>query len=292
MTKGASVSHIVCESCIVARFGSLAVALHSAMRIGENRAMQTESEVALRRPLWQRRAFRRSVRCAGLGVMLAWLGAIAAAIAFSWQPPVAALGAALLLALAAFGLVLWLNRKLERLIRDEPLPPVLQARLLAAQPKLGAAGVARIERGLRQFFLACYRSHPDDVAMPSVAAASVWHDCTQSAGYARWCERSVGHVVEYAPATTVLGCDAATNDALRRAWYWACSEEGIDPRRPTRLPTLFALDADLATSSGCEGRSGAGLACAAPRGRFVAANFTDPRFAGRSVDFGGAETST
>ena len=40
----------------------------------------------------------------------------------------------------------------------------------------------------------------------------------------------------------VLGKDPKRNDGLRRTWYWACKEESIDPRKPSRLPLLFALD--------------------------------------------------
>jgi hypothetical protein len=42
-----------------------------------------------------------------------------------------------------------------------------------------------------------------------------------------------------------LGKSATRNDGLRRAWYWACKEESINPRAPTRLPLLFALDKKL-----------------------------------------------
>ena len=37
---------------------------------------------------------------------------------------------------------------------------------------------------------------------------------------------------------------------LRRAWYWSCKEEAIDPRKPSRLPLLFALDSSLAVAGG------------------------------------------
>ena len=47
-----------------------------------------------------------------------------------------------------------------------------------------------------------------------------------------------------------LGSDGAANDGLRRAWFFACREEAIDPRRPTRLPLLFALDAKLGIPGG------------------------------------------
>ena len=40
------------------------------------------------------------------------------------------------------------------------------------------------------------------------------------------------------------------NSGLRRCWWQACREEHIDPRKPTRLPLLFALDARLGIAGG------------------------------------------
>jgi hypothetical protein len=48
----------------------------------------------------------------------------------------------------------------------------------------------------------------------------------------------------------VLGRDPKRNDGLRRTWYWACKEESIDPRKPSRLPLLFALDKKFGIAGG------------------------------------------
>ena len=46
-------------------------------------------------------------------------------------------------------------------------------------------------------------------------------------------------------------CSARRNNAgLRRAWWHACKEENIDPRNPTRLPLLFALDGKFSIADG------------------------------------------
>jgi len=64
-----------------------------------------------------------------------------------------------------------------------------------------------------------------------------------------WCERTLGRFLHHLPAER-LGSDAAANDGLRRAWFFACKEEAINPRKPTRLPLLFALDAKLGIAGG------------------------------------------
>jgi hypothetical protein len=50
--------------------------------------------------------------------------------------------------------------------------------------------------------------------------------------------------------TTSTARATTQRDGLRRAWYWACRAEGIDPRKPSRLPLLFALDATLGIAGG------------------------------------------
>ena len=40
------------------------------------------------------------------------------------------------------------------------------------------------------------------------------------------------------------------NAGLLRTWGLTCHEENIDPRRPTRLPLLFALDAKFNIAGG------------------------------------------
>ena len=57
-------------------------------------------------------------------------------------------------------------------------------------------------------------------------------------------------LLELIDAAEVLGCDARRNDGLRRTWYWACREESINPRQPSRLPLLFALDTKLGIAGG------------------------------------------
>lgn len=40
------------------------------------------------------------------------------------------------------------------------------------------------------------------------------------------------------------------NDGLRRAWHRAWCDKAINPRRPTRLPLLIALDGKLGIKGG------------------------------------------
>src|SRR4029078_10825439 len=67
--------------------------------------------------------------------------------------------------------------------------------------------------------------------------------------YADWCDRTLGRFLHHIPAER-LGSDAKANDGLRRAWVWACRDETVAPRKPSRLPLLFALDTKLGVAGG------------------------------------------
>jgi hypothetical protein len=47
-----------------------------------------------------------------------------------------------------------------------------------------------------------------------------------------------------------LGVSRQHNAGLRRVWWHACKQEQLDPRRASRLPLLFALDAKLGIPDG------------------------------------------
>ena len=93
---------------------------------------------------------------------------------------------------------------------------------------------------------------------------------------------------------SALGSDAKTNDGLRRAWFFACKDEAINPRKPSRLPLLFALDAKLGVAGGLvySPRAAAAAAerhrTAAPRRSATAADFGDASFSGDAGAMGGA----
>ena len=73
------------------------------------------------------------------------------------------------------GCIQRINAARERYIREAPLPRFLQRKLREAYPQLSAKDGELVERGLRQFFLACLRSR-QFVAMPSQAVDALWHE--------------------------------------------------------------------------------------------------------------------
>ena len=114
----------------------------------------------------------------------------------------------------------------------------------------GLTDTELVERGLRQYFLAYHRSKGQFFAMPSKAVDAAWHELMMhTAAYQACCELTLRRFLHHTPVEAP-GMKADRNDALRRTWFWACRDEGINPRLPTRLPLLFALDAKLGRAGG------------------------------------------
>ena len=135
-------------------------------------------------------------------------------------------------------------------VREARLPTFLGAKLMAKYPQLTPRDVDLVLHGLRQFFMAYLRGGCKFVAMPSRVVDEAWHEfILHTRGYESWCSTAFGKLLHHMPAE-VLGRDPTRNDGLRRTWFWACKEESINPRSPSRLPLLFALDKKLGIEGG------------------------------------------
>lgn len=189
-------------------------------------------------------------------------------------------------------LAAWMRWRRERFIREQPLPQFLKRKLRETYPHLQHKDAELVERGLRQFFLACQRSNRKFVAMPSRVVDAMWHEfIVHTQAYKDWCNLALGHFLHHTPAEA-LGVHADRNDGLRRAWWWACKDEAIDPRQPTRLPLLFALDTKLGIANGfhylpdCHngtpGRDDSG-------GVHCGTSFSDGSASGDGDEFGGSD---
>ena len=246
---------------------------------------------------WQRWALRNAGSVAAV-LGLLWIVGVAGEAAGAWRPRGLVLGVALAAAFAALTLALWVHWRRERAVREAAIPQFLKRKLRENYPQLSGKDCDLVERGLRQFFYACLRSRRRFVAMPSKAVDTLWHEfILHTRGYRAWCDLTLGRFLDHTPAEA-LGPRVSSNDGLRRAWYWACRDEAIDPRRPSRLPLLFALDAKLALADGyvyqadCVSR-GPFIAGSETRagGSYCGADFANSSFGGDAGSFGGSESS-
>ncbi|MCX9155967.1 hypothetical protein OPU71_07485 [Niveibacterium sp. 24ML] len=122
----------------------------------------------------------------------------------------------------------------------------------------------KVFRALRQYFLICLDARGRFVSMPSQAVDDAWHEFILfTRNYEQFCRRAFGRMLHHTPAEAMSSPTLPT-EGIRRAWRLACKREGIDPRKPDRLPLLFALDAELGIADGfrysldCERNPGSG----------------------------------
>jgi len=246
---------------------------------------------------WYRFALRHAAWFKWL-LMAAWAVAFAGAATGAWQARGNWAGFLFASVVAALLVAGWARWQRDRVIREAPLPQFLKRKLCERYPRLSRKDAELVERGLRQFFMACNRSPRRFVAMPSRAVDSMWHEfILHTQAYRDWCDLALGRFLHHTPAEA-LGTRATHNDGLRRAWFWCCKDEAIDPRQPTRLPLLFALDGKLEIANGfryvpdCNDiqrkseQGGDGNA-----GAYCGTSFSDGSASGDSGDFGGAESS-
>lgn len=148
----------------------------------------------------------------------------------------------------------WFNssRRLRRaeFIRTYRWPPGLLDRLSRKHPSLHRKETALVAHGLRHFFLAYLMSGRQFVSMPSQVADDLWHEfILYTREYKSFCDKAFGAFLHHTPAVA-LGENQKDDDGLWRVWWHCCREESINPRNPTRLPLLFALDAKLKIPNG------------------------------------------
>ncbi|PLC06676.1 hypothetical protein CY658_06590 [Variovorax sp. RO1] len=240
--------------------------------------------------------FRRRIAVALWAQRLTVVGGIAWLL-FGWHNGAGSVAFVLFAGFAFVATLAWVEKSMRRqFIREARLPPFLIGKLRAAHPQLSPRDAELVLRGLRQFFMAHLRSDRKFVAMPSRVVDTAWHEfILHTQAYQTWCQAAFGRLLHHSPAE-VLGQDARRNDGLRRTWYWACKEESIDPRKPARLPLLFALDIKFAIAGGfhyipdcrtIERATGSDAHCGSSFGD----SSSDSGSSGDAGGFGGSEAS-
>lgn len=122
---------------------------------------------------------------------------------------------------------------------------------LMKEHNLSRKDAALVARGLRQFFVAYLMGKKKRVSMPSQIVDDLWHEfILYTREYDAFCRRAFGQFLHHSPATGLTDETTNANEGLRRVWRYSCVYESIDPRNPTRLPLLFALDAKLGIANG------------------------------------------
>lgn len=193
---------------------------------------------------------------------------------------------------SAIALALWRRQVAlarEAHIREFELPRGLFDRLRKHHPALSPKDCQLVAHALRQYFLTYLKSGRQPVSMPSQVVDDLWHEfILYTKHYQAFCRRAFGRFLHHTPAVVLRGGARAANAGLRRCFWFACHEEHINPRQPTRLPLLFAIDAKLAIPGGFHYVPDCSLGQDRRRGDNGSATYCAGDFADGSVD-GGTE---
>ena len=137
------------------------------------------------------------------------------------------------------------RRRREAFIDSYPYGKFLDQRLSAQRPELSPEQREQVFDGLRDYFHLCNTAGQRMVAMPSQAVDDAWHEFILfTRQYEQFCRNAFGRFLHHTPAEAMPSPTAAGN-GIKRTWRLACARENIDPKKPYRLPRLFALDALL-----------------------------------------------
>jgi hypothetical protein len=175
-------------------------------------------------------------------------------------------------------------------IRSYVFPRGLFDALRQRHPQLTQKDCQLVALALRQFFGAYLAGGRRRVSMPSQVADDLWHAfILNTRTYQVFCREAFGGFMHHTPAAT-LGSEAASNEGLRRCWWQCCRAEHIDPRQPSRLPLLFAIDTKLNIAGGFRYAPDCGpIRAAAGDGSVVihcGGDFSDGSFEGGTDGFG------
>jgi hypothetical protein len=144
----------------------------------------------------------------------------------------------------------WKRNRRKKFIAHFEFPVYLRRKLREVRPGLTRAQEDLVFDGLRQYFQACRVAGRRFVSMPSQAVDDAWHAYILSTrAYRDFCIRAFGRFLHHTPAEAMKSPTVA-GEGIKRAWWLACRMEKIDPRAPTTLPLLFAVDERLGIADG------------------------------------------
>jgi hypothetical protein len=155
--------------------------------------------------------------------------------------------------LVLLAVLLWRNWSRQRraaYIAAYPYQRSLDRRLAARRPELSAEQRNEVFAALDDYFQLCGKAGRRMVAMPSQAVDDAWHEFILfTRQYDTFCRHAFGRFLHHTPAEA-MRTPTQASEGLKRAWRLACAHEKIDPKKPERLPRLFAIDAALGIAGG------------------------------------------
>jgi hypothetical protein len=147
----------------------------------------------------------------------------------------------------------------------------IRRKLAQKHPQLTEPQLDMVFQGLKDYFRICRQAKKRMVSMPSQVVDDAWHEFILSTRiYEKFCSKAMGRFLHHTPAEA-MSAPTLAKAGIKRAWRLACALEQINPKKPARLPLIFAIDALLNINNGfiyqldCK-NNGAGVYCASDIG--------------------------
>jgi len=152
------------------------------------------------------------------------------------------------------GIVLFLKKekydKQRRFIEHYKFSPALLKRVQKEHEYLSDEDMLKVARATKDYFLICHMARGKMVAMPSEIVDVLWHNFILfTREYESFCKQGLGRFLHHVP-TEAMQSKIQAQEGIKRAWRLACAKEDINPKRPTKLPLLFAIDKVLNIKGG------------------------------------------
>jgi hypothetical protein len=162
-----------------------------------------------------------------------------------------AFGLALALAIVLAAIVQQRRRTVRVAAIDHyAFPRGVRERVARRYPHLSEQDLDLVFTGLRDYFHLCRMAGRRMLAMPSQVVDAAWHEFILfTRHYDAFCRHALGRFLHHTPAEA-MPTPTTASAGIRRSWRLACRRAGIDPRAPTALPLLFAIDSRLAIPDG------------------------------------------
>jgi hypothetical protein len=142
------------------------------------------------------------------------------------------------------------QRKQLKFIEDYAFHSAIKEKLKKQHPLLPDAQLDLVFKALRDYFHICNKARGKMVSMPSQAVDDAWHEFILfSKYYEDFCQRALGRFLHHTPAE-VMPTPTSAQDGIKRAWRLACAKEEINPKKPNKLPLLFAIDSQVNIDGG------------------------------------------
>jgi len=161
----------------------------------------------------------------------------------------------LILLIVAVAAALWWRNKGAKRRRGDYIDhfvfhPAVINKFREVRPNLTPQQEELVFAALKDYFHLCNRAGRRMVAMPSQVVDDAWHAFILfTRGYQQFCRRAFGRFLHHTPAEA-MSSPTLAGEGIKRAWRLACAHDGIDPKSPSRLPLLFAIDAELKIENG------------------------------------------